>query len=54
MKSWLMKKVGFNSDQHYEAPADLRVKEVSNVVINIGLVRLSLQQWLRVGRGGTK
>ena len=38
----------------YEAPGDPRVELVENTVINIGLVRLSPQEWPKVGRGRVK
>ena len=38
----------------YETPGDLRVELVENAVINIGLVRLSLREWPKVGCGTAK
>ena len=38
----------------YEAPGDPRVELVEITVINIELVRLSPQEWPKVGRGTDK
>ena len=33
----------------YNAPGELQIKTAENILINIGLVRLSLLEWLNVG-----
>ena len=38
----------------YEAPGDLQVEIVENATININLLRLSLQEWPKVGCGTAK
>ena len=38
----------------YKAPGNLRFKKVENAMINIGLVRLTLWEWYKVGCGTAK
>ena len=47
-------RLGLRTQAHYEAPGDLRVELVENEVINIGLMRLSLREWPKVGSGTVK
>ena len=48
------KMLGLGTQPRYEAPGDLLVEYVQNAVINIRLVRLSPQEWPKVGRGSAK
>ena len=45
---------GLGTQPHYKAPGDLWVELVENAVINIGLVRLSTQEWPKIARGTAK
>ena len=45
---------GLSNPTSLQAPGDLWVKIVENAVINIGLMRLSLQEWPKVCRGTAK
>ena len=43
--------LGLGIQPCFEGPGDLWVEIVENTVINIGLVRLALREWPKIGRG---
>ena len=47
-------RLGLGTQPRYETPGDPRVEIVEDAVINIGLVRLSSREWLKIGLGMAK
>lgn len=43
-----------DAQPRYNAPGDLQVENIRNALIDIGLVKLSPQQWPKLGPGAAK